>query len=328
MIGRGVRGQVHLESCDEAPPEVELGGAHRDARRDVRDRLVADPLVDDVRGFPEFRDVEPGRVTEALERFCKRLSRDAVERQRERIDRGGDEVGTGVDCGQCGCEADARGALDVEPDGKLARLLIRATSSCAACGRSAPVGSFTTTLVAPRSGALARLLDEHVGPPARLGCRRPAWNAPPALVIAAPASRRFETSFSGSWRRKTSMPFSAAHDTKRPTMSPRRGASRRGSGRAARSRAASRRGAAIARMRSHGLSTRRRTVASKTPPPETSRHAKPAPSRISATRKTSAVGSLPARGSCESRRSWCRPASAPPGRLPRRCRRRGQAREM
>ena len=36
-----------------------------------------------------------------------------------------------------------------------------------------------------------------------------------------------------------------------------------------------------------------RTAASNTPPPDTSRHAKPAPSRISAIRRTSPVGTLP-----------------------------------
>ena len=43
--------------------------------------------------------------------------------------------------------------------------------------------------------------------------------------------------------------------------------------------------ASIARMRSHGLSTARRTAESNTPPPETSRYAKPAVSRISAMRE-------------------------------------------
>jgi hypothetical protein len=57
-----------------------------------------------------------------------------------------------------------------------------------------------------------------------------------------------------------------------------------------------------ARIRSQGLSTALRTAESKTPPPETSRHAKPAPSRISAMRSTSPVGTLPASGSCESSR--------------------------
>src|SRR5262249_58709792 len=54
--------------------------------------------------------------------------------------------------------------------------------------------------------------------------------------------------------------------------------------------------------RSRGPSTGVRSVASKPPPPETSRHANRAVSRISATRSTSAVGSCTARGSCESRR--------------------------
>src|SRR4029079_532297 len=52
-----------------------------------------------------------------------------------------------------------------------------------------------------------------------------------------------------------------------------------------------------ARIRSHGLSTPRRTAVSKTPPPETSRYAKPAPSRSSARRSRSAVGMRPASGS-------------------------------
>ena len=89
----------------------------------------------------------------------------------------------------------------------------------------------------------------------------------------------------------------AAHD-----VGADRPASRRGSGRAARSRAASSCAPSSARIRSHGLSTPRRTAASKTPPPETSRQAKPARSSISASRSTSPVGTLPARGSCESRR--------------------------
>src|SRR5439155_24402782 len=57
-----------------------------------------------------------------------------------------------------------------------------------------------------------------------------------------------------------------------------------------------------ARIRSHGLSTPRWTAASKQPPPETSRYAKPALSRISASRSWSATGTRPASGSCPSRR--------------------------
>src|SRR5437763_13735089 len=57
-----------------------------------------------------------------------------------------------------------------------------------------------------------------------------------------------------------------------------------------------------ARIRSQGLSTPRLTAASKQPPPETSRYAKPALSRISASRSCSAAGTRPASGSWPSRR--------------------------
>jgi hypothetical protein len=39
----------------------------------------------------------------------------------------------------------------------------------------------------------------------------------PTSTIASPGSRRLETSLSGSWSRKTSIPFSAAEATKRRT---------------------------------------------------------------------------------------------------------------
>ena len=65
-IGGGVRAQVHVERRDETRREVVLRRADGDARRDGRDRLVADPLVDDVRGLPELVDVEPGVVARAL----------------------------------------------------------------------------------------------------------------------------------------------------------------------------------------------------------------------------------------------------------------------
>src|SRR3954470_3124432 len=120
--------------------------------------------------------------------------------------------------------------------------------------------------------------------------------------MASAASRRFETSLSGSWSRKTSMPFAAAEATKRreKSASPGRVPTRK------RPRSASPSGvltrALSARIRSHGLSTPRLTAASKQPPPETSRYAKPALSRISASRSCSAAGTRPASGSCPSRR--------------------------
>ena len=65
-IGGGVRAEVHVERGDEPGREVVLGRAHGDPRRDRSDRLVADPLVDDVGGLPELRDLEPRRVPEPL----------------------------------------------------------------------------------------------------------------------------------------------------------------------------------------------------------------------------------------------------------------------
>ena len=104
---------------------------------------------------------------------------------------------------------------------------------------------------------------------------RPASNSRSAAVIASPASRRFETSLSGSSRRKTSIPLSAALATKRRAKSPPTGREPTRK----RPRSAIPSGVFVralsARIRSHGLSTPRRTAVSKTPPPETSRYAKP-----------------------------------------------------
>ena len=215
-IGRGVRAQVHVERRDEARREVVLGGADGDARCDVPDRLVADELVDDVRRLPELVDGEPGVVARALQRLCDGLAGHAVERERERIDGGGDEVRARVDGGERRCEPDARRALDVEADREPARLLDPRHEFLG------PVRDERARRVVhedPRRAELGQLPRPSISvsvSPVRPGLyTSPAWKAPPAFVIAAPASRRLETSFSGSWRRKTSMPFSAAHETKR-----------------------------------------------------------------------------------------------------------------
>ena len=59
-VGGGVRAQVHVERRDEAGGEAVLRGPHRDARRERRDGLVADVLVDEVGGAPERVDVDAG----------------------------------------------------------------------------------------------------------------------------------------------------------------------------------------------------------------------------------------------------------------------------
>ena len=168
------------------------------------------------------------------------------------------------------------------------------------CGSSASVGSLTITRVAPSSGSSSPA--RRAGPSHRCGrgCRRARRGAPSRpRSTASPASRRFETSFRGSWSRKTSIPFSAAQETKRPTMSPETGASRRESARAARSRA----GSSCAR-RSRGCApTGSRPAAA----PLCRSHHRPRPRGRRTprcrgspqSRRISPVGTLPARGSCE-----------------------------
>jgi hypothetical protein len=81
--------------------------------------------------------------------------------------------------------------------------------------------------------------------------------------------------------RKTSTPLAAALAMKRRTTSPDTGREpTRNRPRSAMPSGVEQR-ARIERMRSHGLSIPSRTALSKQPPPETSRHAKPAPSRTS-----------------------------------------------
>ncbi len=118
----GVRAEVHLERRDEPGRKVVLRRPHRDARWDRRHRLVADVLVDDVRGFPQLLRLNTGRVLEPLEGFRERFTGDPVERQREWVHRSGDEVGSGLDGRERGGDAHPGRALDVEADREPARL--------------------------------------------------------------------------------------------------------------------------------------------------------------------------------------------------------------
>ena len=158
-----MRAEVHVESSDETRREVVLGCAYRDPRRHRCDRLVPDPFVDDVCGVPELRDLEPGPVAEAFERLRDRLPRDAVEGQRERVDRRGDEIRTGVDRSERRREADARRALDVEADGKPARLLDPGDELLRLVREERARRVVDDDPRGAELGKLARLLDEHVG---------------------------------------------------------------------------------------------------------------------------------------------------------------------
>ena len=156
----------------------------------------------------------------------------------------------------------------------------------------------------PERGNLLRPLDERVDLARRARrCRRGRRGTPcrlPRSPRLPPGGSRRRSAGRGAGRRRSRC--RPRTTTKRRTMSADTGREpTRNRPRSARPRGVVVR-ASIARIRSHGLSTARRTAESKTPPPETSRYAKPARSRISAIRRTSPVGSFPASGSCDSRR--------------------------
>ena len=115
-VARGLRSQLHVERRDEADRKLVLRGANGDARRERRDGLVADVLVDEVRGIPQLLHVDPGLEADPGERLRDRLGRDAVHRQRDRVDGRRDHVRAGARCFEGRSERVAAGALGVEPD--------------------------------------------------------------------------------------------------------------------------------------------------------------------------------------------------------------------
>ena len=270
-IAGGTGAELLVECADEADRELLLGRAHRDPRRHGCDRLVADVLVDEIGGRPEASQVDAGGEPEAAERLGERLGRDAMHRERDRVDRVRDHVGARACRLERVREPVPAGALRVEPD-RQARHLAELRDELAG----------TVGLQERR-----RVVQEQ---PRRTELRQPARGLDERLVLAAAvektgfellacgddraaaAARRLSTSFSGSCRRKTSMPLwaalatnRAAPDRRRTGREPTRKRPRRASASGVDVRSFS------ARMRSHGLSTPRRTAVSKTPPPDTSR---------------------------------------------------------
>ncbi len=114
-----------LDSGHDARRHVVAGGQHRDARDERAHDLVADVLVHEVGRLPEHVDVDAGIEADAAQRLGERLARDAVEGERERIDRAGDELGARTGGGERGGESAAAGALRVDPHGQPARLAER-----------------------------------------------------------------------------------------------------------------------------------------------------------------------------------------------------------
>ena len=103
-------------AATSADGQLLLRGAHRDARRKRRNRLVADVLVDQVGGCPELVHVDAGRKTESGERLCGRLGGNAMHRQCDRIHRRREDVGACTRGLDRRCERVASRALRVEPD--------------------------------------------------------------------------------------------------------------------------------------------------------------------------------------------------------------------
>ena len=121
-VARRLPAQVRVERRDEARRKVVLGGAHGDARRERRDRLVADVLVDEIRRLPELLHVDAGCEAEPGERLREALARDAVQRQRDRVDGGRDQVGAGARSLERDRERVAARALAVDADRQARRL--------------------------------------------------------------------------------------------------------------------------------------------------------------------------------------------------------------
>ncbi len=161
-----LRAQGRVEARDEPGGDVVLGGAHGDARSERRDRLVADVLVHEVRRLPQPGDVDAGVEPHAGERLRERLPGNAVQRQRERIDRACDQLRTGLRRLERRRERAAACALDVDADGQAARVRERVHEGHAAlCGWSEPVGSWSSTRTAPSSGsAFARSMRMSISP--------------------------------------------------------------------------------------------------------------------------------------------------------------------
>ena len=70
-VAGALRAQRRVDAGDEAGGQVVLRGADGDARRERRDGLVADVLVDEVGRLPERCDVDAGVEAHARERLAR-----------------------------------------------------------------------------------------------------------------------------------------------------------------------------------------------------------------------------------------------------------------
>ena len=117
-----IRLEMDVERRHEPGRQAMLRGQGGHTRRRGRHRLVADELVDEVGGFPDAVRVDARVETEARQRRRRRLGRNPVERERERVDGARDEIGARAGGLQRRGERNASGALAVEADRKARHL--------------------------------------------------------------------------------------------------------------------------------------------------------------------------------------------------------------
>ena len=250
-----------------------LRGAHGDARRERRHRLVADVLVDEVGGLPQLRHVDVALEPQAGERLGDRLAGDTMQRQRDRIDGARDQLGAGSCRLERRRERVAGRALAVDADREVRRLAqARHELACAMrLQRAGRVVQENARRAEVRQ--LARLLHQGIGL-----ARSARAVDEPRLELAARLG-------DGVGR------LAQVRDVVERVVQPEDVDAVRGGGRdeaadevvvdraradeeAAAQRQTERRlrrASLSARIRSQGLSTPRRTALSKHPPPETSR---------------------------------------------------------
>jgi hypothetical protein len=73
-----------------------LRGAHRDPWRERRHRLVADVLVDEIGRLPQRETSTSHSSPRPASASASRLTENAMQRQRDRIDGAGDQLGAGT----------------------------------------------------------------------------------------------------------------------------------------------------------------------------------------------------------------------------------------
>ena len=121
-VGGAVRAQPRVHRRDEPCGQLVLGRPNRDPRRQRRHGLVADVLVDQLRGLPERVHVDAGVEVEPGQRRGKSLPRHAVEQERDRIDGTGKPVGSGASRLEVGSKRVPGRTLAVHADRQPTRL--------------------------------------------------------------------------------------------------------------------------------------------------------------------------------------------------------------